>query len=61
MSTGMNAENFFKILRESAVQRYGEERARLIEPAIQDVARSLAALAEYPLKLEEEPAFFAGK
>ncbi len=59
MSTGMNEEKYFKMLRESAVQRYGEERAKLLEPAIQDVAQSLAAIAEYPLEKEEEPAFFS--
>jgi hypothetical protein len=58
MSNGMNEEKYFKVLKESAVQRYGEERAKLLEPAIQDVARSLAAIAEYPLEMEEEPAFF---
>lgn len=59
MSTGMNEEKYFKMLRESAVQRYGEERAKLLEAAIQDMAQSLAAIAEYPLEKEEEPAFFS--
>ena len=54
----MGEDKYFKILRESAVQRYGEEEARLLEPAIQDMARSLAAIAEYPVEMEEEPAFF---
>ena len=58
MSTGMSEEKFFKILRESAVERHGEEQAKLLEPAIQDMARSLAAIAGYPLETEEEPAFF---
>ena len=58
MSTGMNEERYFKILKESALQRFGEEQAKPLEPAIQDLARSLAAIAEYPLEMEEEPAFF---
>ena len=58
MSNGRNEEKFFKILRESAMQRYGEGRAKLLEPVIQDMAQSLAAVAHYPLELEEEPAFF---
>jgi hypothetical protein len=58
MSTGMSEEKFFKILRESAVGRHGEEQAKLLEPAIHDIARSLAAIAEYPLEMEEEPAFY---
>lgn len=59
MSTGMNEEKYIKILMESAVQRYGEDRAKILEPVIQEAARSLEAVAEYPLTLEEEPAFFA--
>ena len=51
-------DRYFKILRESAVQRYGEEEAKLLEPAIQEAARSLTSIAEYPLEMEEEPAFF---
>jgi hypothetical protein len=58
MSTRMSEEKFFKILRESAVGRHGEEQAKLLEPAIHDMARSLAAIAEYPLEMEEEPAFY---
>ena len=58
MSTWMNEERYFKILRESAVQRFGEEQAKPLEPAIQDLARSLAVIAEYRLEMEEEPAFF---
>ena len=58
MSTEMNEENFFKVLRESAIQRYGEERAKVLEPSLRETARSLAAVAQYPLELEEEPAFY---
>ncbi len=60
MPNGMNEEKFFKILRESAVERHGEEQAKFLEPAIQDMAKSLAAIAPYPLEWEEEPAFVAG-
>lgn len=58
MSTGMDEERYFRMLRESAVQRYGEERAKIIEASIHDLARSLAVIAEYPLEMEEEPEFY---
>jgi hypothetical protein len=58
MPTGTN-DRFFNIFKEFAVQRYGRERADLIEPALQELAASLAAVSDYPLELEEEPAFFS--
>jgi len=59
MPRGINKEKYFKMLRESAAQRYGEEQAKLLEPAIQEMAQSLEVIAEYPLEKEEEPAFFS--
>ncbi len=59
MSTGKDEEEFFKILMESAIHGYGEERAKILEPSLREMARSLAAVAEYPLTLEEEPAFYS--
>jgi len=58
MSAEINEEKYFKMLRESAVQRYGEERTKIIEPSIRDLARSLAVISEYPLAMEEEPDFY---
>jgi hypothetical protein len=58
MATRMN-EKFLSILREFAVHRYGKERGELMEPAIRELAASLAAVSDYPLEAEEEPAFFS--
>jgi hypothetical protein len=54
MATRMN-EKFLSILLEFAVHRYG----KLMEPAIRELAASLAAVSDYPLEAEEEPAFFS--
>jgi len=58
MSTSMTKEEFIEILTETAVQRFGEERAKLLSPAIQEIAASLATVAAHEIELEEEPAFF---
>ena len=58
MSAAMNEEAFFKILMESAILRLGEGRAKVLEASIRSIARSLASIAQHPLELEEEPAFF---
>ena len=58
MSAAMTKEEFTEILSESAVRRFGEERAKDLTPVIQDLAGSLATIAEHPIELEEEPAFF---
>jgi len=54
----MTKEEFTEILSESAARRFGEDRAKGLIPVIQDLARSLAVIAEHPVELEEEPAFF---
>jgi hypothetical protein len=47
-------ETLLMILKESAVKKYGEERAKVLEPPLQDLARALVAIENYPLELEEE-------
>ena len=56
----MEKEKFIEILSEAATQRLGEERARLLDRAIQETAQALASLTKYRVDLEEEPAFFFG-
>jgi hypothetical protein len=55
---GMNEEELFEILVESAVRRYGKARAKLLQPAIRATARSMASIGRHPVGLEEEPDFF---
>ncbi len=59
MSTAEAKEKIVKMLSNSAVQRFGEERANSLQPAIQQIAQSLVAIAEFTIALEEEPAFFS--
>jgi hypothetical protein len=54
----MDEERYFTILREAAVQRFGEETAEKIKPAMEEMARSLEAVSEYPVETEETPAFY---
>jgi DNA-directed RNA polymerase subunit K/omega len=58
MSTAMTKEEFSEILTETAVRKFGEERAKMLSPAIQEIAASLATLVVQKIELEEEPAFF---
>jgi hypothetical protein len=41
-----------------AVERWGEARALAIREEIQGTAHHLAILSEYPLEMEQAPAFF---
>jgi hypothetical protein len=50
-------EILLEILKNSAVKQYGEERAKALEPSLRDLARTLVAVEDYPLAMEEEPAF----
>jgi len=50
-------ETLLTILQESAVKKYGKERAKVLEVPLQDLARALAAVENYTLELEEEPSF----
>jgi hypothetical protein len=59
MSNAEAREKVVKILSAAAVQRFGEERASSLQPAIQEIAPSLVAISEFTLALEEEPAFFS--
>jgi hypothetical protein len=58
MLNPVNKEKYVEILSESAIRRFGEERTRSLNPAIQETAAALAVIAEYKIELEEEPAFF---
>ncbi len=55
----MDKEKYAEMLRQTAAQRYGEERANSLQPAIQEMAQSLVAVGEFEVALEEEPAFFS--
>lgn len=59
MSTAEAREKVVKILSASAVQRFGEERAKSLYPAIQEIAKSLVSIADCAIAFEEEPAFFS--
>jgi hypothetical protein len=50
-------EILLTILKESAAKKYGDERAKVLEPSLQGLARAIAAVESYPLELEEEPSF----
>jgi hypothetical protein len=54
----MNKEKFIEILNESAVRRFGEEGAKSLSSAIQEIAASMAAIAAHEIDREEEPGFF---
>ena len=58
MPTKMTKEKFNAILTQTAMQRFGEERADALIPAIQETAAFLSSLARYEVEGEEEPAFF---
>jgi len=58
MPASMTKKELALILKKSADRRFGEKRAKALQPAIEEVAEALAALAEAPIELEEEPAFF---
>jgi len=50
-------ETLLMILKDSAVKKYGEERAKALEASLRDLARALAVIEKYPLEMEEEPSF----
>ncbi len=55
----MDKEKYAEMLHQTAVQRFGEERANSLQPAIREMAQSLIVITEFAVALEEEPAFFA--
>lgn len=57
MSISLTEEKFGEILRESAVRRFGEERTQILNPAIKDIAHSLAAVAQHRVRFEDELSF----
>jgi hypothetical protein len=58
MSSDITPEAYAEMLRRAAIRKFGEERARSLDPAIQEIAQTLARLAEQRMGFEEEPAFF---
>ena len=58
MPNSMNKEKFIEILNESAIRRFGEEGAKSLSSAIQEIAASMAAISAHEIELEEEPGFF---
>jgi hypothetical protein len=50
-------EMLLMILKDSAAQKYGEERAKALEASLRDLARALVVVENYPLEMEEEPSF----
>ena len=57
MPAPMKEETLLMILKESAVKKYGEERAKVLEASLRDLARALVVIENYPLEMEEEPSF----
>ena len=50
-------ERLLTIFKDSAIKKYGEERAKALEAPLRDLARALIAVENHPLELEEEPSF----
>jgi hypothetical protein len=57
MPASTKEETLLTILQESAVKKYGKERAKVLERSLQDLAQALVAIENYPLDLGEEPSF----
>ncbi len=55
----MDKEKYAEMMHQTAIQKFGEERANSLQPAIREIAQSLIVIAEFAVALEEEPAFFA--
>ncbi|MGB9700644.1 MAG: hypothetical protein ACPL5I_14810 [Thermodesulfobacteriota bacterium] len=51
-------ENLRNILHEQAIRLWGNERAQELTVILQQLAFSIAAVANYETPLEAEPAFF---
>jgi hypothetical protein len=54
----LTAEQWAERLYAWAVERWGEARAQAIREEIEATATHLALIAEYPLAMEQTPAFF---
>ncbi len=57
MTPPSKEETLLMILKDSAVKKYGEERAKALEASLRDLARALTVIENYPLEMEEEPSF----
>jgi hypothetical protein len=54
----LTAEQWTERLHTWAVERWGEARAQAIREEIESTAEHLAVVLEYPLAMEQIPAFF---
>jgi hypothetical protein len=54
----LTAEQWTERLHEWAVEHWGEARAQAIHQEIEATAEHLAIVSEYPLAMEQIPAFF---
>jgi hypothetical protein len=59
LGIAMTEEKLTQLLIESAKEQFGEERVRILNPAIREIARSIALLREQAIDRNEEPAFFS--
>ncbi len=58
MKDPIRNEDLLSILKLSAGAKYGEEQAKDLEPSLEALSRSLAQVEDFPVDMEEEPAFF---
>ena len=54
----LTAEHWIERLHAWAVERWGEARAQAIREEIEATAEHLVIVSEYPLAMEQIPAFF---
>ena len=54
----LSAEQWIERLHAWAVERWGEARAQAIREEIKATAEHLVIVSEYPLAMEQIPAFF---
>ena len=54
----LTKEQWMARLQTWATERWGQERAEAIRAEIEATAEHLVAVAEYPLEMEQMPAFF---
>ena len=58
LTPALTAEQWTERLHAWAVERWGEARAQAIREEIEATAAHLAVVSEYPLAMEQIPAFF---
>jgi hypothetical protein len=54
----LTADQWIERLQRWAVERWGEARALALREEIRSTAHHLVILSEYPLEMEQMPAFF---